>query len=376
MVNVDKMYSTLIENEVDFFTGVPDSLLKDICAYITDNTSIEKNIIAANEGNAIGIASGYYMASGKIPLVYMQNSGIGNAINPLLSLADKKVYSFPILLMIGWRGEPGITDEPQHVKQGEVTLKLLDSMDIPYVILDLDESIALHQVQQIILSTKELLSPHAIIVRQNTFSKYRLHNIIVNDYSISREDALKIVVNILQKNDIVISTTGKLSRELFEYRDSLSQGHECDFLTVGSMGHSSSIALGISIEKRDSRVYCFDGDGSFIMHMGSITNIGNSAPRKFRHIIFNNGAHESVGGQPTTGLKLDIASIATGCGYKKVLTATTKEEIISCMLELQDIEGPTMLQIKVNINSRDNLGRPSSTPIQNKNNFIEYVRRN
>lgn len=375
MVNVDKMYSTLVENGVDFFTGVPDSLLKDICAYITDNTSPEKNIIAANEGNSVAIASGYYMASGKIPLVYMQNSGIGNAINPLLSLADEKVYKLPILLMIGWRGEPGIKDEPQHIKQGEVTLKLLESMNIPYVIVDLDETKALIQVYEIILSTKKMSIPHAIIIRQNIFGKYTLKNTIVNNYSISREDALKIVVDGLQKNDIVVSTTGKLSRELFEYRDSLSQSHEIDFLTVGSMGHSSSIALGIAIEKKDRRVYCFDGDGAFIMHMGSISNIGHLAPQNFRHILFNNGAHESVGGQPTLGFELDIPSIAIACGYKKVLSATTESEIMSCMLDLQDINGPTMLEIKIKIESRDNLGRPSTTPIENKNNFIEYVRR-
>ena len=373
MVSVDKIYSTFLSNGVDFFTGVPDSLLKNICAYITDNTPVEKNIIAANEGAALGIAAGYHMASGKLPLVYMQNSGLGNTVNPLLSLADEKVYSLPILLMIGWRGEPGVKDEPQHVKQGEVTLALLDAMQIPYIILDADEDKALVQINDIIKSARSRNIPHAIVIRKDTFGKYKLKTVPSNNFTVSREEALKLVVNSLQDNDIVVSTTGKLSRELFEYRESKSQGHEKDFLTVGSMGHSSSIALGIAIENRDRNVFCLDGDGAFIMHMGAISNIGNLSLKNYKHILFNNGSHESVGGQPTLGFQLDVPSIVKACGYKKAIVATNREEIEEAMVILQKTDGPVLLEIKVKIESRENLGRPTTTPQENKNDFMNFL---
>lgn len=374
MINPNTIYSTFIENGVDFFTGVPDSLLADICAYITDHTPSVKHIIAANEGLAIGIASGHYMASGKIPLVYMQNSGIGNAINPLLSLADEKVYSLPILLMIGWRGEPGIKDEPQHKKQGEVTLTLLEKMHIPYVILSEDEETAKQQIKYIIDSTYKHSIPHAIIIRKNTFGEYKLVKNKKNDYTLSREEALKLVVDSLQDGDITISTTGKLSRELFEYRELKLQGHEKDFLTVGSMGHSSSIALGIALEKSNRNIYCLDGDGAFIMHMGALTNIGHLSLPNYYHIIFNNGAHESVGGQPTLGFELDIPGIARSCGYSKAITATDKESLLSAIQQLKESKGPSLLELKVKIDSRNDLGRPITTPIENKKAFMEFLK--
>ena len=376
MVSVDKIYSTFLSNGVDFFTGVPDSLLKNICAYITDHTPKEKNIIAANEGAALGIAAGYHMASGKLPLIYMQNSGLGNAVNPLLSLADEKVYSIPVLLMIGWRGEPSIKDEPQHVKQGEVTLALLDAMQVPYIILDTDEEKALVQISEMIRSAKSLNRPHAIVIRKGTFGKYKLKNESCNHFPVSREEALKLVVDNLKENDIVISTTGKLSRELFEYREQISQGHEKDFLTVGSMGHSSSIALGIAIEKGDRNVFCLDGDGAFIMHMGALSNIGSLGVKNFKHILFNNGSHESVGGQPTLGFQINIPAIAGACGYKKAIIATTREEILSAMDALSKTDGPALLEIKIKIDSRENLGRPTTTPVENKKDFMNFLKNN
>lgn len=373
MVSVEKVYETFLHNGVDFFTGVPDSLLKNICAYITDNAPREKHIIAANEGAAIGIASGYYMASGRMPLVYMQNSGLGNTVNPLLSLADEKVYSLPVLLMIGWRGEPGTKDEPQHKKQGEVTLGLLDAMKIPYVILDANEDEALAQIHNVIASAKEKSIPHAIIIRKDTFGKYKLQHEAKNEYPLSREEAMKLVVDNLDNKDVVVSTTGKLSRELFEYREAKGQGHEKDFLTVGSMGHSSSIALGIAIEKPERNIYCLDGDGAFIMHMGAISNVGTLSLKNYRHIIFNNGAHESVGGQPTLVFNLDIPSISQACGYKYAVTVSEKEEILQAINHLKSADGPALVEIRVRIASRDNLGRPTTTPIENKESFMNFL---
>lgn len=374
MVDVKKVYDTFIAEGVDFFTGVPDSLLQSICAYITDYTPTEKNLIVANEGAAVGIAAGYYLASGKIPLVYMQNSGLGNAINPLLSLVDEKVYKLPMLFMVGWRGEPGVKDEPQHIKQGEVTIALLEAMQVPYTILDEREELALQQIQDVIVQVKNESIAHVLLVRKDLFGKYKLQKEIKNDYPLSREEALKIVVAYLKKGDVVVSTTGKLSRELYEYRAALGQGHASDFLTVGSMGHASSIALGIALEKSDREIFCFDGDGAFIMHMGAISNIGDLAPANYKHIVFNNGAHESVGGQPTVAFNLDVPAVAKACGYKHVFVAKTKEELEKILIDIREIEGPMLLEIRVRIDSRGDLGRPATSPIENKYDFMNFLK--
>lgn len=368
MIEVKNAYDALVASGIDLFTGVPDSLLKNFCAYVTDTAPRHKHIIAANEGNAVGIAAGHYLATGKPALVYMQNSGLGNTVNPLLSLADEKVYSIPMVLMIGWRGEPGVHDEPQHVKQGEVTLALLDAMQIPYVILD-DES----QLGQQVKLAIEQRKPTAIVIRKGTFGKYQLRNASTNDSPLCREEALKLVIDHLHADDVIVSTTGKLSRELFEYREALQQGHGHDFLTVGSMGHSSSIALGIALEKPNRRVFCFDGDGAFIMHTGALGIVASMQPRNFFHILFNNGAHESVGGQPTIGFDINATGIAKASGYRHTLTATSKEEIVAALQQLEQLEGPVLLELRVGINSRDDLGRPTTTPIENKEAFMDFL---
>lgn len=373
MVSVDKFYDTLRHCGVSMFTGVPDSLLKNLCAYITDNSDPEHNIIAANEGSAVGIAAGHYLATGEVPVVYMQNSGIGNAVNPLMSLADEKVYSIPVLLIIGWRGEPGVHDEPQHVKQGEVTLPLLDAMQIPYMVLPDEDDAALTAVQIMVNDCKKLSKPHAIVIRKNTFGKYKLRKDAENDYPLSREEALTRLVKAIGVDSMVVSTTGKLSRELFELRETLGQCHGNDFLTVGSMGHSSSIALGIALDKPGRKIYCFDGDGAFIMHMGAISNIGSLAPKNFVHVVFNNGAHESVGAQPTLGFCIDICSIAKACGYREAFTVTTEGEFTALSDRINALEGPAMIELRVRIDSRDNLGRPTTTPIENKEAFMKNL---
>ena len=378
MIEVKEAYEALTANGVDMFTGVPDSLLKNFCAYVTDtameslegvgNTRPVKHIIAANEGNAVGIAAGHYLATGHPALVYMQNSGLGNTVNPLLSLADEKVYSIPMILMVGWRGEPGVHDEPQHVKQGEVTLALLDAMQIPYIILEGADQIA----PQVALAM-ERKAPVAIVIRKGTFGSYKLKHASANDNPLSREEAMKLVVDHLHDNDVIVSTTGKLSRELFEYREARHEGHGHDFLTVGSMGHSSSIALGIALEKPDRRVFCFDGDGAFIMHTGALGIVASMKPKNFIHILFNNGAHESVGGQPTIGYLLDAVAMAKASGYSHALKATTREEMLNALQQLEHTEGPVLLELRVKIDSRDDLGRPTTTPIENKEAFMTFL---
>lgn len=373
MVSPELFIKTLEANGVGFFTGVPDSLLKNVCAYITDNFPKENNIITANEGAAVGVAAGHYLATSQIPMVYMQNSGLGNTVNPLLSLADEKVYSIPMLLMIGWRGEPGVHDEPQHVRQGEVTLPLLDTMGIPYQILPEDETAAVTVVGKIVNDCRNTGKPHAIVIRKGTFGSYKLKNKASNTYPLCREEAMKIVVSLLPKDAIVVSTTGKLSRELYEYRDEMHEPHESDFLTVGSMGHSSSIALGIALAKPDRKVFCFDGDGAFIMHMGALTNIGNLAPANYIHVLFNNGAHESVGGQPTLGFNIDVEAIARACGYTHAISVETEDDITSAISDAISNQGPSLIEIKVSINSREDLGRPKTTPIENKEAFMNFI---
>lgn len=371
MIEVREAYEAFIKSGIDMFTGVPDSLLKNICAFITDTAPREKHIIAANEGNAIGIAAGHYLATGKPALVYMQNSGLGNTVNPLLSLADEKVYSIPMVLMIGWRGEPGVHDEPQHVKQGAVTLALLDAMQIPYTILD-----EVNQINtQVELSLKRK-APTAIVIRKGTFGSYTLKNVCNNDNPLSREEAMKLVVDNLHDDDVVVSTTGKLSRELFEYREAKQQGHGHDFLTVGSMGHSSSIALGIALEKPERRIFCFDGDGAFIMHTGALGIVASMKPKNFFHILFNNNAHESVGGQPTIGYELDAVTMAKACGYQHAFRAVTRQEMQEVLQQLAHLEGPVLLELRVRIDSRDDLGRPTTTPIENKEAFMDFLNEN
>ena len=376
MIPCASFYDELAKNSISFFSGVPDSLLKDFCAYITDHVPPRNHVIAANEGGAISLAAGYHLATGKIPLVYMQNSGQGNAINPLVSLADPEVYGIPILLLIGWRGEPGVHDEPQHVKQGKVTMTLLDALGIPYEILGKDSQSAGSQIEKAIASMRKRQAPHAIIVKKGTFEEYKLQKIVKTDFNLTREEALKAIIDHLEEHDIVVSTTGMTSRELFEYREALKQEHSHDFLTVGSMGHSSQIALGIALQKPNRQVYCFDGDGAVIMHMGSLAIIGQHSPRNYRHIIFNNGAHDSVGGQPTAAFGIDLLAIAKANRYKAVMRAQTKNEIEACMRELRASDGPTLLEIKVNKGVRKELGRPTTTPLENKKSFMEFLRKN
>lgn len=364
----------LQRNQIDFFTGVPDSLLKNICAYIAENVSTENNIVAANEGAAIGLAAGRYLSTGKIPVVYMQNSGIGNAVNPLMSLIDKEVYNIPLLLLIGWRGEPGIKDEPQHIKQGKVTIPLLETMGIQCQILAKEKD----EVEQQFLSALKYMTstkePFAFIIQKGTFEDYALSKTEETSLSLGREEAIQTISSLISSNDVVVSTTGMISRELFEYREAVGKSHSTDFLTVGSMGHSSQIALGIALSQRHRNVYCFDGDGAILMHMGSLAIIGSMKPKNFIHVVFNNGAHDSVGGQPTVAFKIDLPKIALACGYKFVASVSTLESLKSLLSELKRIHGPVFLEVRVKKGARKDLGRPTSTPIQNKQAFMEFLK--
>ena len=370
MIRPEFLIEKLRENGIDCFAGVPDSLLKNICAYITDHCDAEHNIIAANEGAAVGLAVGHYLATGQPACVYMQNSGEGNIINPLASLTDPEVYNIPVLLLIGWRGRPGVHDEPQHVKQGKVTIGLLNTMGINFDVLGKEEDKAEKQIAKAIkaLQNKDV---YALVIEKDTFEDYKLQNVEKNDLTMSREEAIQTVAAALGEKDCIVSTTGMISRELFEYRAAMNQGHERDFLTVGSMGHASQIALGIALEKQDRRVWCFDGDGASIMHMGSMAIVANKAAKNYVHVVFNNGAHDSVGGQPTVGLKIDLTAVAKAVGYKATISVNNKDALIAALKDVA--EGPILIEVKVKKGNRKDLGRPTTTPIQNKEALMSFL---
>jgi phosphonopyruvate decarboxylase len=371
MINPEFFYTELLKRNTSFFSGVPDSLLKSFCAYISDHTDEKNHIIAVNEGAAIGLAAGCHLATGKIPLVYMQNSGMGNMTNPLLSLADAEVYSIPMVLVIGWRGEPGVHDEPQHIKQGKVTRSLLDAMGIPYTVMVDTEADLPAQIDTCYNSIAASNAPYAFIVRKGTFAPYELRKQDDSNSEMSREEAIDEIIKTSNEGEVFVSTTGMISRELYEIREKYGQGHEKDFLTVGSMGHAASIALSLALQKPDLPVTCLDGDGAALMHMGALAAIGERKPPNLRHIVLNNGAHDSVGGQPTIALKIDLSAIARSSGYERVYTVRTKAELPRFLAEKRD--GTIFIEVKVRKGARKDLGRPRSSPIENKTALMEFI---
>ena len=373
MIRPQFFYELLRTNGTDFFTGVPDSLLKNFCAYITDTADKTHHIIAANEGCAVGLAAGHYFATDTIPLVYMQNSGLGNTVNPLLSLADKAVYSVPLLLVIGWRGEPGVHDEPQHITQGKVTCALLDAMEIPYAILETDEEKAAVQITDAYKSIKERSAPFALVVRKDCFAPYTLKSNDSVPAEMTREQAIEQIIAHAPSNAVFVSTTGMASRELYELREKNQQKHDTDFLTVGSMGHASQIALGIALCKRDRTVICIDGDGAAIMHLGALSTIGTQKPQNMIHIVLNNGAHDSVGGQPTVGRKINLCAAALACGYDQALSVAAPEALLSNLKIAFASPGTVFIEVMVSKGARPDLGRPTSSPIENKKAFMTLL---
>ena len=376
MISPKYFYDSLIANGTDFFAGVPDSLLKNFCAYITDNAPADKHIISANEGSATALATGYHFATGKIPLIYMQNSGEGNMINPLLSIVDPDVYSVPMMIVIGWRGEPGVHDEPQHIKQGKVTCDLLDAMKIPYSVLGADNcnkclDKALAKAYEYIKANN---APYALVIKKGTFEDYALQNNTTVEADMSREEAIEKIMLSAPETAVFVSTTGMASRELYELRDKHGQGHSKDFLTVGGMGHASQIALSIAMQKKDRLIYCIDGDGASIMQMGGMATIGTRNPSNMVHIVLNNGAHDSVGGQPTVGRQIDLCGIAKACGYGNVVKASTKEELDAILKDKNTFDKLTFIEVLVRKGARKDLGRPKTTPQENKKAMMEFLK--
>ena len=360
----------------DFFVGVPDSQLKALCNYLMNTYGVDSkhHIIAANEGNCVGISAGYHLATGKIPVVYMQNSGEGNIINPVASLLNDKVYAIPMIFIIGWRGEPGVHDEPQHIYQGEVTIKLLDDMNIKSFVIgkDTTETEVLLAMEKF---KKELENGRDVaFVIQKDAIEYDTKVEYANNNTMIREEIIRHIVQI-SENDPIICTTGKASRELFEIRESRMQKHENDFLTVGSMGHSSSIALGVALSKPDTKIWSIDGDGAILMHMGAMAVIGSIAPNNLVHVCINNGAHETVGGMPTVASDINFVEIAKACGYSKAVSVDSYEQLDEILYLAKKEKILTFVEVKCSLGSRNDLGRPTMKAIDNKRDFMDYMKK-
>ncbi|WP_297825870.1 phosphonopyruvate decarboxylase [uncultured Methanobrevibacter sp.] len=359
----------------DFYTGVPDSQLKALCNYLMNTYGIDENhhIIAANEGSCTALAAGYHLATGKVPVIYMQNSGEGNIINPVASLLNDQVYAIPAIFVIGWRGEPGVHDEPQHIYQGEITCKLLDLMDIENFVIGTDTTV--EELETVMENYKKVLAAGknvAFVIRKNALS-YDVKVKYENDNDMVREEIIEHIVNVTGE-DPIISTTGKASRELFEIRANSNQSHKYDFLTVGSMGHTSSIALGVAINKPDKKVWCIDGDGSVLMHMGSMAVVGSNNPKNLVHIVINNGAHETVGGMPTVATNMDLIKIADACGYSYAVSVDNFKDLDTELEKVKSLNELCFIEIMCSIGAREDLGRPTTTALENKENFMEFLK--
>lgn len=359
----------------DFYTGVPDSQLKTLCNYLMNTYGIDPrhHVIAANEGNCTALAAGYHLATGRVPVVYMQNSGEGNIINPVASLLNEKVYGIPMIFIVGWRGEPGVHDEPQHIYQGEVTLKLLEDMGIKAFVIGRDTTeeeaaAAMEDFRGLLAQGRDV----AFVVRKGALT-YDGKTAYANDYAMSREEIIRHIVA-ASGEDPIVSTTGKASRELFEIREANGQGHRYDFLTVGSMGHSSSIALGVAVHKPGAKIWCVDGDGAVLMHMGAMAVLGAHHPGNMVHVIINNEAHETVGGMPTVAGKIDFVALAGACGYPYAVSVDSFEALDRELAAAKTRSELSMIEVKCSIGAREDLGRPTTTARENKEGFMDYLR--
>ena len=368
MIDTLRFYNTIVGSGIEFFTGVPDSLLKEFCFCVTDNTKSQNHIINTNEGSAVGLSIGYNLATGKTPLVYLQNSGLGNIINPYTSLSHKSVFNIPMLFFIGWRGEPGYVDEPQHRFQGKITESLLRLLEIDYEVLDTDTLKSINQITRIIKNIEIEKTTKAVLIKTNTFAKYNFKP-KKNKNVLEREKCISLILSNLRPGDIIISTTGKTSREVYETKGNNNYLFP-SFYTIGGMGHCNQVSLGIA-NNSTKRVFCFDGDASSLMHLGSLGITGMNAKHNFHHIIFNNGSHESVGGQPTIANKVNFKLLSKSIGYKNYVLLDNEIGFNQWADSIDNLkEGPTMIEIKIKSKSRSNLGRPNENPLEQKESFL------
>jgi phosphonopyruvate decarboxylase len=374
MIDPARFVEVCREHGITFYTGVPDSLLKQLNSQILGGLPAGQHVIAANEGAAVGIAIGHYLRTGRPAAVYLQNSGFGNLVNPLLSLADPDVYGVPMLVVVGWRGQPGGADEPQHVKQGRVMEPLLDALQLPWTVLPAEPAEAERCLASAVATAVERSSPYLLLVEKGTFAAPSVSFAAPEPGRASREEALEALVEAVGDGPVIVSTTGMLSRELFEYRVRNGRDSSRDFLTVGGMGHACSIALGIAMQEPDREVWCFDGDGALLMHMGSLAVIAEHAPARYYHVVFNNGVHDSVGGQPTAIDQVDVAAAARALGYRYAASSDDPGVLAKEVAALRAHGGPSLLELRVRPGNRPDLGRPTRTPAESKRAFMAALR--
>lgn len=368
MINCENLAQIFKSNNLTFFTGVPCSILKDLLNYIEEDKDFQ-HVGASSEGEACAIATGYHLGTGKFPIIYMQNSGLGNSVDPLTSLMNKEVYSVPALLLITWRGEPDKKDAPQHLMMGKITEKLLEILGIPYVILSSTETEVEREVERARKSLEKNSLSYAFIIRKEIIAPYQK----TEDAYLNREQAIKTIVDNLESNEVVVTTTGKTSRELWEIREAKSQAYQTDFYTLGSMGCAAGIALGIALQKPEKKVFVFDGDGSVLMKMGSLATIGHYLPENFYHIVFDNNSHDSTGGQKTVSDTTDFAKVALACGYRAAKVVSLEKELTDSVQQIKLQKGPLMIIVKVKKGARSDLGRPTTTPLENKRAFMQFL---
>ncbi len=357
----------------EFFTGVPDSLLRPICDYLMKEKGISaSHVIAANEGNCVGLAAGYYLATGKTPVVYLQNSGIGNIANPVISLLNERVYGIPCLFLVGWRGEPGGKDEPQHSFQGMITHQLLNDMGIAaFTVRETTDQEELGEIlEQVGLLLDKGKQAALVFTTKSIVNSEK--QVYKNDFQLEREKAIHAILK-WTGDDIIVASTGKISREVFEVREQRGERHEKDFLTVGSMGHSSSVALGIALAKPKRRIWCLDGDGALLMHMGALAVIGTSNVKNLVHIVFNNSAHESVGGLPTVMGRVNLCETAKSLGYSCAHRIDSKEGLEAVLEIVRGKRELAFIEVLTAMGSRADLGRPTISPEENKCGFMKYL---
>ena len=356
MVYVEKLISSLKRNKVNFFTGVPDSVLKTLGTYID---SSKNHIISANEGSAISIATGYHLSTKKIPCVYMQNSGLGNAINPLLSITHKEVYSIPMVLVIGWRGAPKLKDEPQHLVTGRITRQLLNLLNIKYCVFEKDSD--LKKLEKLIKYSKNNKSPIACLVKNKTLiSKYKKNKIDIKNNFTTKAEAIRVLLENVKKNTKIISTTGYTSRELDHIRRKENFNNATDFYMIGGMGHTSAVSLGTSFFNEKNDLICLDGDGSILMHMGTLASIGYYGKKNFKHILLNNNMHESVGGQKTNAKNINFSNLSKSLGYKSYDVIKNQKDLRKKIKYFLKKKGPSFLEIKLKKGVIKDLGRPKN----------------
>ena len=374
MIDPGQLYDFFLQQQVNFYTGVPDSLLKHFIKYVEDKAPTDQHIITANEGLALSLATGYYLQTAGLPLIYLQNSGLGNLVNPLTSLADKEMYGIPMLLMVGWRGKPGTRDEPQHLKMGRITKALLETLEVPYYILDENPGTVFENAGLAIARALKEQRPVALLVTGDIFSSYR-GTVNENSYSLVREDVIGQIIEKLSGVETVVCTTGKTGREFYEQNRKLGNKISKYFLSVGAMGHANHIGLGIILGGGGPTVI-LDGDGALLMHLGSLPSLAHHGKKGIVHILINNGSHESVGSQPTEGFFADISKIAQACGYKKTTRINDSAELNEWLNSDWTGETSEFVEIRTNNTSRTDLGRPMGDPISWKKDFMNALQSN